>query len=211
MLHEGKGLSLSPDTEWRPALRCLILTCKTDYSKGFTSSQGIAYSPDVEFKTIAFGLVLFALAFSANALEEIEKTNEPSLLGRYTANAQDAVMRALSFIGIRYRFGGSAPETGFDCSGFVRHVVADTLGLSLPRRSADISRVGQPVSKQELKPGDLVFFNTLRRAFSHVGIYLGENRFVHATSTGGSVRIDDMRERYWTARFNGARRVSGAD
>lgn len=116
--------------------------------------------------------------------------------------------KALDLLGIRYRWGGTTPESGFDCSGFVRHVFREGLGLDLPRSSRELSKSGDPVAKDELQPGDLVFFNTMRRAFSHVGIYLGDNLFVHAPRRGGRVRIDDMSGRYWTKRFNGARRVS---
>jgi len=115
---------------------------------------------------------------------------------------------ALDLVGIRYRRGGSSVETGFDCSGFVGHVFREHLGLFLPRTSYEIAREGASVSQAELKPGDLVFFNTMRRTFSHVGIYLGDNRFVHAPRPGRAVRVEDMRESYWTRRFNGARRVS---
>jgi cell wall-associated NlpC family hydrolase len=116
--------------------------------------------------------------------------------------------KALDLLGIRYRWGGTTPEGGFDCSGFVRHVFREGLGLDLPRSSREQSRSGEPVAKDELQPGDLVFFNTMRRTFSHVGIYLGDNLFVHAPRRGGRVRIDDMTGRYWTKRFNGARRVA---
>ena len=121
------------------------------------------------------------------------------------------VLRALSLVGVTYRRGGESPDTGFDCSGLVRHVFRESLGLSLPRTSRDISRIGETVRRDELQPGDLVFFNTLRRGFSHVGIYLGEHRFVHAPASGGEVRVEDMRQGYWTKRFNGARRIASAE
>ena len=123
----------------------------------------------------------------------------------------ELVMRALSLIGVRYRRGGNSEESGLDCSGLVDLVFRDTLGLKLPRRAEEISKVGDKVDKEELKPGDLVFFNTLRRAFSHVGIYLGDGRFVHAPSKGSQVRVESMDQPYWTKRFNGARRVSKED
>jgi cell wall-associated NlpC family hydrolase len=116
--------------------------------------------------------------------------------------------RAIDLVGIRYKRGGLSPETGFDCSGFVSHVFHEGVGLVLPHSAKAMSRSGDAVRKNELQPGDLVFFNTMRRAFSHVGIYLGENRFIHAPAPGGEVRVEDMRERYWLARFNGARRIS---
>ena len=131
-----------------------------------------------------------------------------SLVDRASANVQDALQQALDLIGIRYKRGGSSPETGFDCSGFVSHVFKEGLGLYLPRSSRAISQAGEVVAKTELRPGDLVFFNTMRRTFSHVGIYLGDNLFVHAPRSGAKVRIEDMSERYWAKRYNGARRVS---
>lgn len=169
----------------------------------------------MEAKRLVLGFGLLALTTtitSAYAAEDkTQKPHEPTLFARYGANAYDMALRAFSFIDIRYRFGGNSPETGFDCSGLVGRVVHDTLGVKLPRTARDMSQIGQPVKKEDLKPGDLVFFNTLRRAFSHVGIYLGENRFVHAPSSGGGVRIDDMQHQYWVGRFNGARRVVGVD
>ncbi len=98
-----------------------------------------------------------------------------------------------------------------DCSGLVRYVFKEAQGKDLPRTSAEISKLGESVDKQDLQPGDLVFFNTLRRAFSHVGIYLGDNKFIHAPSSGSAVRIDNMDLSYWRARFNGARRIEASD
>lgn len=121
---------------------------------------------------------------------------------------QELVLRALSFIGVRYKWGGNSPDTGFDCSGLIRYVYQQVTGLALPGNAREISEVGIKVERSELRPGDLVFFNTLRRPFSHVGIYLGEARFVHAPSRGGRVEIVDMSERYWQQRFNGARRLA---
>ncbi|MBM3345761.1 MAG: NlpC/P60 family protein [Betaproteobacteria bacterium] len=122
---------------------------------------------------------------------------------------QNLVDGALELVGIRYRRGGNSAEAGFDCSGLVVHVFRESLGILLPRTSREISRAGAVVGKAELAPGDLVFFNTRRNAFSHVGIYLGDDLFVHAPRPGQRVRIEDMRARYWAARFNGARRVEG--
>lgn len=125
--------------------------------------------------------------------------------------AGDLVMNALGLIGVRYRFGGNTPESGLDCSGFVRYVFHDTFGFMLPRRSVEMSRVGTTVADNELRPGDLVFFNTMRRTFSHVGIYIGDNKFVHAPSTGSKIRVDDMRSAYWVTRYNGARRIDDVE
>lgn len=164
----------------------------------------------MNFRHIVFGLCFLGLTGSAFAAKEAPDSPVQSLFDRYASGAQELVLRALSFVGVNYRRGGESPESGFDCSGLVRYVFRESLGLSLPRTSRDISRVGETIGRDELQPGDLVFFNTLRRGFSHVGIYLGEHRFVHAPATGGEVRVEDMRQGYWTKRFNGARRIAAA-
>ncbi len=124
------------------------------------------------------------------------------------APPDDVPIYAVSLVGSPYRLGGTAPETGLDCSGFVGHVFRQTTGIRLPRDSQAISESTQPLSASELQPGDLVFFNTLNRAFSHVGIYLGNDRFVHATSSRtGAVMVSRLGDRYWRERFDGARRV----
>jgi|SRR5687768_2917450 len=120
---------------------------------------------------------------------------------------QKVIEDALQLVGIRYHRGGDSAETGFDCSGFVGYVVREALGLILPRTAREISRTGAPVPKTELAPGDLVFFHTMRDAFSHVGIYLGDHLFVHSPRPGQAVRVEDLRERYWAKRYNGARRI----
>ena len=130
-----------------------------------------------------------------------------SFLAGMAGKAGDVVVGALNMIGVRYRWGGNSPDSGLDCSGFVRYVFQDTLGMSLPRRAEEMSRVGEKVSMSNLKPGDLVFFNTMRRTFSHVGIYIGDNKFVHSPSTGSTIRVDDLDSGYWEKRFTGARRI----
>lgn len=123
--------------------------------------------------------------------------------------ASDMVLTAMNFLGVPYRRGGNSAEQGFDCSGFTRYVFEHSLGLVLPRRADEQAKQAglAQVLRDELKPGDLVFFNTMRRAFSHVGIYVGEGKFIHAPRSGGEVRIEDMRQAYWSKRFNGARRA----
>lgn len=116
--------------------------------------------------------------------------------------------KGFGFLGVRYRSGGNGPEAGgFDCSGLVRKVFGDALGLNLPRTAAEMAQLGDKVGTQELKPGDLVFFNTMRRAFSHVGIYVGDNKFIHSPSKGSAVRVENMDETYWAKRFSGGRRL----
>ena len=116
---------------------------------------------------------------------------------------------AMNFLGVRYRRGGNSADEGFDCSGFTRHVFESTLGLVLPRRAPEQAGAAglQAVGRDELAPGDLVFFNTLKRRFSHVGIYVGDGKFVHAPRTGARVRVEDLRQGYWARRYNGARRA----
>jgi cell wall-associated NlpC family hydrolase len=126
-----------------------------------------------------------------------------------TDMASHLVTSAMDFLGVRYRRGGQSRESGFDCSGFTRHVFENSVGLILPRRASEQANSPDliPVNQSELKPGDLVFFNTLKRTFSHVGIYVGDNKFIHSPRAGGSVRVEDIREAYWAKRFDGARRA----
>jgi cell wall-associated NlpC family hydrolase len=121
--------------------------------------------------------------------------------------ARELILYALATVGVPYRYGGSSPETGFDCSGLVQYVYSRGANRTLPRNTEALSLVGTPVTAEALAPGDLVFFDTLRRPYSHVGIYLGERRFIHAPATGGHVELVDLQHRYWQSRFNGARRL----
>ena len=124
--------------------------------------------------------------------------------------ASDLVGNAMTFLGVPYRRGGTSAATGFDCSGFVRSMFEQTVGKVLPRRASEQAAVTEKIDKQDLKPGDLVFFNTMRQTFSHVGIYVGDNKFIHSPRSGKSVRVEDMRDAYWERRFTGARRVPAA-
>jgi cell wall-associated NlpC family hydrolase len=125
----------------------------------------------------------------------------------FGGKASELVMQAMGLLGVPYRSGGTSEEKGFDCSGFVRYMYEKSVGLVLPRRAEEQAKVTEEISRSELNPGDLVFFNTLKRTFSHVGIYVGDGKFIHAPRPGKAVRVDDMREAYWQQRFNGARRV----
>jgi len=122
----------------------------------------------------------------------------------------EMAMTAMDFVGVPYRRGGNDAESGFDCSGFTRHLFQINLGLSLPRRSHEQAAAQglADVPRTDLQPGDLVFFNTLRRAFSHVGIYVGDGRFIHSPKPGAAVRLESMTSSYWQRRFDGARRVA---
>jgi cell wall-associated NlpC family hydrolase len=126
---------------------------------------------------------------------------------RAIADRERPLVHALETVGIKYRLGGRSPESGFDCSGLITHVFERAWGVLLPPGTAALSKVGRPVQKvMELQPGDLVFYNTRNRPYSHVGIYLGEGRFLHAPKLGARVRVETLSP-YWRQRFDGARRL----
>jgi cell wall-associated NlpC family hydrolase len=161
-------------------------------------------TPAVALVVALGGNPAVATDLSANPGPELA----PFSADAYMETARDIMFYALSMVGINYRWGGTSPQTGFDCSGLVSHVFKKIAGQVLPRDSYAMARLGQAVSVDALKPGDLVFFDTMRRPFSHVGIYLGDQRFVHAPTSGKTVHVVDMTEAYWAARYNGARRIA---
>lgn len=131
--------------------------------------------------------------------------------GPVSAKRSEALLQTVLALGAEYRYGGDSPRTGYDCSGLVAHVFEQAWGIRLPRSAEAQSRAGTPVSPANLRPGDLVFYNTQHRPYSHVGIYIGDGRFVHAPKTGARVRIEQLRNRYWIRRFDGARRIRPPD
>lgn len=137
---------------------------------------------------------------------DLPATSE-NISSNWSVRVSEVLINALSLTGVRYTNGGNSPETGFDCSGFVRYVFQQATSLSLPHSVMAISQLGKTVPKDELQPGDLVFFNTFRSSFSHVGIYLGNNRFIHSPRRGGKVRVESMDDGYWAKNFNGAQRI----
>ena len=150
------------------------------------------------------------LAMPARAEESaLEPPATAANESNWTGTMHEVLISALSLTGIKYKYGGSSPETGFDCSGFVRYVFQQAANLTLPHGARALSRLGETVPVDQLQPGDLVFFNTLKSAFSHVGIYLGDSRFIHAPSSGGGIHVVNMNDAYWAKRFNGARRIEG--
>ena len=124
---------------------------------------------------------------------------------RVSERGNDVVLYALGLIGTGYRFGGKNPEAGLDCSGMVSYIYRQAAGIKVQGSAADIARNGRAIARDDLRPGDLVFFNTRNQPFSHVGIYLGDARFVHAPSTNGKVRIDRLNDRYYAQRYEAAR------
>jgi cell wall-associated NlpC family hydrolase len=133
------------------------------------------------------------------------------LVDTVSGKSEELIDRAMEVIGVRYRWDTELPQSGLDGSSFVSYVFKDKLGFLLPRKSTQMSRVGKPINRDELQPGDLVFFNTMRLTFSHVGIYVGDNKFIHSPSKGTTVRVDDLGSLYWDKRFDGARRLDGSD
>ena len=167
------------------------------------------YLTRIQLGIIATVLCLVTLSdVKAADISDPTPTSALAKLQSFSSRASELAFNALGLIGIRYKMGGNTPENGLDCSGMVRYVFKQAWGASLPRTAEEISRVGENVDSTNLQPGDLVFYNTLRRGFSHVGIYLGDNKFIHSPSAGGQVRIESMELTYWKNRFNGARRIA---
>ncbi|MGD9773254.1 C40 family peptidase [Diaphorobacter sp.] len=163
-------------------------------------------------------LLVSAHAYAAPPTEPERMPAERQLVAQFNdvrhsvaGRTSELISTAMGFIGVPYRRGGNSAETGFDCSGFVRAIFDQAKGLALPRRAAEQAAATEIIDKKDLQPGDLVFFNTMRRAFSHVGIYLGDGKFIHAPRSGAQVRVEDMSASYWQRRFNGARRVAQDD
>lgn len=169
---------------------------------------------------LACALLLTAAAHTAHAAPANQADDLDKLLAdkglltqidqvRQTVSnrASELVVNAMGFLGVPYKRGGNSAETGFDCSGFVRAMYEQSIGLILPRRAEQQAAATQNIDRKDLQPGDLVFFNTMRRAFSHVGIYVGEGKFIHSPKPGAEVRVESMNMSYWQHRFDGARRV----
>lgn len=187
------------------SVRGVVVACLA----GWLIAQPAAWAAPEPVSTKASAPVVAASAPVAPEEESSWWSRPKRLLSDVRSNANDMVLSAMSFLGVPYKRGGTSEASGFDCSGFTRHVFELSLGRLLPRRAAEqaASPDMMDVSHDELKPGDLVFFNTMRRAFSHVGIYIGEGKFIHSPRVGSSVRVEDMREAYWVQRYNGARRA----
>lgn len=179
------------------------------------------YIHPMRFLTLVVTLLLVCTAHAAPASPNDDPSVAPrqgnglltrlgNLGDRVEARASELVVNAMGLLGVPYKRGGNSEETGLDCSGFVRNIYEKTAGLLLPRSAAQQAAATQKIDRADLKPGDLVFFNTMRRAFSHVGIYLGDGKFIHAPKPGAQVRVEDMGISYWARRFDGARRVPTA-
>lgn len=163
-----------------------------------------------EARTEPQGDAILHLLQDKGLLPSAMAENSQALVRQVRDAASDMVISAMNFLGVPYRRGGNSPDQGFDCSGFTRHIFERSLGLVLPRRADQQAHEAGllAIDRDDLKPGDLVFFDTMKRAFSHVGIYVGDGKFIHSPRSGGQVRVEDMRQAYWSKRFNGARRAA---
>ena len=171
-----------------------------------TANPSPATAPAAPAAAQSGGDQIMGLLTDRGLLKPIENS---AIVRSVRDTASDLVMSAMNFLGVPYRLGGNTNDTGFDCSGFTRHIFESSIGLVLPRRADEQATTAglMSIRRDQLKPGDLVFFNTMRRTFSHVGIYLGDNHFLHAPRTGAEVRVESMEDSYWVKRYNGARRI----
>jgi len=161
-------------------------------SLGLHSAAGVAGEPPAD-----------------RSLAELARASLSSAATEALRGAETVATFALSLVGVDYRWGGTTPAQGFDCSGLIRYVFQETTGVALPRTARGLASLGERVTRSELVPGDLVFFNTRHAPFSHVGIYLGNDRFIHAPRRGGEVGVAVLSSAYWKNRYDGARRLVG--
>jgi cell wall-associated NlpC family hydrolase len=148
------------------------------------------------------------LAASGTVRAQDANAAAPAQSPTFATRAGELLFRAMSLLGTRYHRGGRSPDIGFDCSGFVGYLYQEVLNLRLPRSAWEIWNHGEEVARETLEPGDLVFFNTMRRPFSHVGVFIGDDKFIHAPAAGGVVRTESINEKYWARRWNGAKRIA---
>jgi cell wall-associated NlpC family hydrolase len=184
----------------RSFLATILLVTVSGQSTAATPSRPEAVCPAELLETL----------FAPSLIDELTVSSAPAVLSEVAPASRDPrrtlVDFAMQLRDIRYRRGGRLPATGFDCSGFVHYVFANVLGLDLPSDSASQFTNGNEIARAEMQAGDLVFFRTHGKRVSHVGIYLGDGRFIHAPTTGQRVRVNRLDESYWAQRFAGARR-----
>jgi cell wall-associated NlpC family hydrolase len=179
------------------------------YSTAFAAPEFMPLQPAAAAASAADAVDKFLVDKGLITAATETATAELTFVKQVRDKAADMVLTAMNFIGVPYRRGGNTAASGFDCSGFTRQVFETSLGLVLPRRADEQAKASGlvAVKRDDLQPGDLVFFNTLRRTFSHVGIYVGDGKFIHSPRPGGEVRVEDMRFMNWAKRFTGARRA----
>jgi cell wall-associated NlpC family hydrolase len=156
------------------------------------------------FLPIVLATLLLA-ACSGPSTRPVASTGTISQQPGVSEQGNEVAIYALGLVDTGYRFGGKNPEAGLDCSGMVSYIYNRAAGMKVVGSAADIARNGRPIERLSMRPGDLVFFNTRNRAYSHVGIYLGDQRFIHAPSSNGKVRIDRLNDRYYAQRYEAAR------
>jgi cell wall-associated NlpC family hydrolase len=166
---------------------------------GFAKADILYYIGSMKI-LLLISVLLFAACASTEGNVQSHEANSPATARKLTSYAR-------GLIGTPFKYGGYSPKAGFDCSGFVDYVFRHSAHVSLPHNAHKISRHGFPVRSTQLREGDLVFYDTNHSAYSHVGIYLGNGRFIHAPSSGGRVRMENMRKAYWKKHYSGARRI----
>jgi cell wall-associated NlpC family hydrolase len=203
---------------WRPSVKGIAARMVAVAFSGlvFVTASAHATTSDLDNTHVATGAVEVgepeladgdAFHDGTHAAQEPVAESSPVAIEASNATLVEVLEEAQTMIGIPYLWGGNTPETGLDCSGFVRYVYEKAAGILLPRLSAQISRKGLAIAQSDLHPGDLVFFNTPRGEATHVGIYVGEHQFIHAPKKGTFIRVESMKSAYWTSRYYGARRV----
>jgi cell wall-associated NlpC family hydrolase len=189
-------MSFNPSHSPRGLARSLALVCSLAVCTAVSANEQTKEAPAESFTQAG-------KAYFTRAADK--------LVDSVSGRSENLINQAMELIGVRYRWNMDIPQSGLDGSGFVAYVFKDKLSFLIPRKSSQMSKVGKSITRDDLQPGDLVFFNTMRMTFSHVGIYVGENKFIHSPSKGASIRVDDMTSVYWDKRFDGARRLDGSD
>lgn len=183
-------------------LKNLIKACACVYMGCFIALTYPTYA-DTQVESMVKSSALMQHATSVNA-------SSPNLeIGTKADAIGNILLQAVSLMGIPYRWGGNTPESGMDCSGFIRYVFKKSMGITLPRTVAEMAKVGKRISLSEIQPGDLIFFNTLRTN-SHIGMYIGNNKFIQSPRTGEQIQVSDLNG-YWRARINGIKRIVQED
>ena len=176
----------------------------TPCNQCFTKPTSRSILRAMRLPSILFACLVFASSPHASADGALDLASFDAPRGGSIA---ELVVRGLSYVGIPYRFGGQSRDTGLDCSALIQRIYHEALGFAIPRTTREQAQLGQSVELNGLKAGDLIFFNTRWRAYSHVGMYLGGDRFLHAPSSGGEVRVEQLRTPYWVEHFSGGRRI----
>ncbi len=190
-------------------LRASLCTALLAAASALQAAPDVASKATLVVTNSSAGDDLDKLLLARGLIEKVQQAGNVAAnqVNNVTSAAGEIVVSAMGFLGLPYKRGGNSFDTGFDCSGFVKALYAQTLGKVLPRSAAEQAAQTTKIESTDLQPGDLVFFNTMRRAFSHVGIYVGDGKFIHSPKPGAEVRIEDMHTKYWDKRYNGARRV----